>query len=79
MAKYDDSKNSNEKAIKDLLSINLKTIEHDEAIELLEHLKNQFQNRYRYLVGEWSNAHRAKSTITGVFASNQEVIDYLNQ
>lgn len=68
---------SNDNVIHILLTIDLKTIKQDEAIELLEHLKNQFRNRYRYLVGEWSNAHRAKDTRTGIFVTNQEVINYL--
>jgi len=77
MTNQSDKSNSNENAINDLLKFDPNTIEHDKAIELLEHLRNQFRNRYRYLVGEWSNARRAKDTRTGEFVKKQDVIDYL--
>ncbi len=50
----------------------------DEAIDLLKDLRYQFKNRYIYLVGEWQNARRAKSTRDGQFVTKDEVIDYLD-
>ena len=60
-------------------STNFSELSHDGAIELLEHLRDQFSERYMYLVGEWQNGHRAKSTRDGRFVSKQEVIDYLSE
>lgn len=50
-----------------------------DAINLLKDLRYQFKNRYKYLVGEWQNAHRAKSTRDGQFVAKEEVIDYLDR
>jgi hypothetical protein len=56
----------------------LNTLTHEEAINLLKHLRSQFKNRYRYLIGEWRNARRAKDTTNGKFVSKEEVSSYLN-
>ncbi len=48
-----------------------------EAIARLQHLRVQFKTSYRYLVGEWSDARRAKDTQNGQFATKEEVVSYL--
>jgi len=45
--------------------------------ELLN-LGEQFKLRYKYLVGEWANSKKAKSTITGKIVKNEEVKKYLD-
>lgn len=42
-----------------------------------ESYKQQFRIRYSYIVGEWRGKRRAKSSRTGAFVRNQQVIDYL--
>ncbi len=61
-----------------LESINLETASDDEVRNLLKHLKFQFKTRYKYIVGEWRNAKRAKSTRNGRFVSRSEVVEYLD-
>ncbi|WP_027340824.1 hypothetical protein [Halonatronum saccharophilum] len=68
---------SSDISIKDLQSKDIDLLEREEAIALLRHLKDQFSNRYEYLVGTWSNSPKAKSTKTGKIVPNKEVIDYL--
>jgi len=48
-----------------------------EAIARLQHLRVQFKTSYRYVVGEWSDARRAKDTHNGQFVTKEEVIQYL--
>jgi hypothetical protein len=48
-----------------------------EAIARLRHLKLQFRTSYRYVVGEWSDARRAKDTQNGQFVTKEHVIAYL--
>lgn len=48
-----------------------------EAIARLQHLRIHFRTSYRYVVGEWSDARRAKDTQNGQFVTKEEVIDYL--
>jgi len=48
-----------------------------EAIVRLQHLRVQFKTSYRYLVGEWSDARRAKDTQNGQFVTKAEVVSYL--
>ena len=48
-----------------------------EAIARLQHLRVHFRTSYRYVVGEWSDARRAKDTQNGQFVTKEEVIDYL--
>lgn len=60
-----------------LESIDLATATEQELRDTLVHLRSQFKNRYEYLVGEWMGARRVKRTRDGVFASRQEVLDYL--
>ena len=48
-----------------------------EAIARLRHLKLQFKTSYRYVVGEWSDARRAKDTQNGQFVTKEQVIEYL--
>ncbi len=62
-----------------LESINVETATDEELRNILSHLKDQFKTRYKYIVGEWRNAHRAKSTRNGQFVKAQEVIDYLSE
>jgi len=66
-------------AIKLLESINLEKASEQEMKDLIIHLKDQFKTRYKYLVGEWQNARRAKSTRNGQFVSRDEVIEYLKE
>ncbi|MGA2613843.1 MAG: hypothetical protein ABSG38_10350 [Spirochaetia bacterium] len=48
-----------------------------EAIARFQHLRVQFKTSYRYLVGEWSDARRAKDTQNGQFVTKAEVVSYL--
>jgi hypothetical protein len=48
-----------------------------EAIARLRHLKLQFRTSYRYVVGQWSDARRAKDTQNGQFVTKEQVIAYL--
>jgi len=61
-----------------LESLEPENMTEQEAKESLKHLQKQFKVRYRYLVGEWRSARRAKSTLDGQFVSSQEVKDYLD-
>ncbi|NLC92845.1 MAG: hypothetical protein GX677_05190 [Treponema sp.] len=70
----------NEKdAFKLLESLNLEDATENEMRELLNHLRNQFKTRYKYLVGEWQGARRAKSTRNGQFVKGEEVVKYLKE
>jgi len=69
----------NEDVISLLESIDPEKASQDELRALVRHLKYQFKNRYRYLVGEWRNSHRVKSTINGRFVKVEEVIGYLRE
>jgi len=40
-----------------------------EAKNTLEHIREQFQERYMFLLGTWSGSKRAKSTRDGKFVS----------
>jgi hypothetical protein len=64
-------------AVKLLESINLESASETEMKDLIIHLRNQFKTRYKYLVGEWQGARRAKSTRNGQFVKGEEVIEYL--
>ncbi|MCK4339513.1 MAG: hypothetical protein KAW87_05960 [Candidatus Cloacimonetes bacterium] len=81
--KFDQASRENnlekEDALVLLESVNVDTATNDELKSIVKHLQKQFKERYEYLVGDWRNAHRAKSTRNGQFVSAQEVIDYLNQ
>jgi len=46
-----------------------------EAVE--EAYRQQFRDRYDYIVGQWCGSVKAKSSKTGVFVSRSEVIRYL--
>ena len=64
--------------IQKLKNINATTYPENKLRDLVKHLQDQMNNTYVYWVGEWNNAHRAKSTRTSKFVSKQEVINYLN-
>jgi hypothetical protein len=49
----------------------------EEAIERLQHIKVHFRKSYRYIVGQWSGARRAKDTLNGQFVTKDQVINYL--
>jgi|WetSurMetagenome_2_1015567.scaffolds.fasta_scaffold539299_2 hypothetical protein len=49
----------------------------EEAIERLQHIKIHYRESYRYIVGEWSGARRAKDTLNGQFVTKEQVIGYL--
>ena len=68
-----------EDAIRRLYSIDLMKLD-DMVVarNLLIHLKDQLQNRYQFLVGEWANAHRARETRRGHFVTNRTVVRFLN-
>ncbi len=55
------------------------SLSHSEAIELLKHLRKQFKVRYRYLLGEWRNSHRAKDTANGKFVGKEEIVKYMSE
>lgn len=73
--------NENDDEDKDVVylleSVNVEKASKEDLAKLINHLKKQFKTRYQYLVGEWRNAHRAKNTRNGQFASVEEVTDYL--
>ena len=60
-----------------LYNTNVEELTEREAKDFLIHLRNQFINRYHFIVGEWRNARRAKDTRTGQFVTKEEVIEYL--
>lgn len=45
----------------------------------LNELQENFRVTYRYIIGNWNGALRAKSTQNGQFVSLEEVIDFINQ
>lgn len=65
-------------SITKLHNIDIDKLSEREAKDLLIHSRNQFIERYKYLVGEWRNARRAKSTRDGQFVTKKEVKDYLD-
>lgn len=67
----------NNDSLSELFDADIEAMTEDESKRLLMHLRTQFRERYMYLVGEWSNDNRAKSTRNGQFVSNDEVINYL--
>ena len=69
---------NNDDVIFELKSVNTVTAPEQKLRELVKHLQDQMNGRYVYLVGEWANAHRAKSTRNGQFVSKDEVINYLD-
>ncbi|WP_408954782.1 hypothetical protein [Natroniella sp. ANB-PHB2] len=69
---------SSDFSMSEFLKKDIDSLEKEEAFKELKDLQDQLKNRYKYLVGYWSNAERAKSTRTGQFVKNQEVIDYLS-
>jgi|GEM_PF-1172807 len=75
----DESTDENEDIIMLLESVNVEKAECDQLRTIVKHLQKQFRNRYKYLVGSWRNAHRAKSTRTGKFVKAQEVVNYLEK
>jgi len=70
----------NEDEILDVLSNveRIRKLSPEKAQEEFIHIAEQFQTRYRYLIGEWRNSRRAKSTTDGRFVSKQDIIDYLD-
>jgi len=54
------------------------SISSDSANRIIDHIRNQMRNRYRYIIGEWQGAIRAKATSTGQFVTIDEVSSYLN-
>jgi CRISPR/Cas system-associated protein endoribonuclease Cas2 len=71
--------NFNDSILEDLSNVErIKKLSPEKAKEELIHIAEQFKNRYKYLVGEWKNAKRAKSTETGLFIKKIDVIDYLD-
>ena len=79
MENKDDFESKEDDILHLLISANLETASDKELKELIAHLQIQFKTRYKYLVGEWRNAQRAKSTRNGKFVENKEVIDYLRK
>lgn len=68
-----------DKTLDELMNLDVQNVTEEKLRRLVEHLQDQMRNRYVYLVGEWSNARRAKSTRNGQFVSAQEVINYLTK
>ena len=68
----------NDKNFYELTSVNADTAPEQELRKLVKHLQDQIKDgTYVYWVGEWNNARRAKSTRSGEFVKNEDVIDYL--
>jgi two-component SAPR family response regulator len=67
----------NQDVILKLKDIDTATAPIQELRDLVKHLQDQMNNTYVYWVGEWNNAHRARSTRNGKFVSNDEVKRYL--
>jgi hypothetical protein len=67
----------NEDAVFLLKSVSVATVPEQELRDLVKHLQDQMNTRYMYLVGEWANSHRARSTRNGQFVSGNEVKNYL--
>jgi hypothetical protein len=63
----------------ELKNIDVTTCPAQKLRELVKHLQGQMNDTYVYLVGEWSNGHRAKSTRDGQFVSGDEIIKYLGK
>jgi hypothetical protein len=61
-----------------LKSVDTTTVPEQELRNLVLHLQNQMNNIYTYLIGEWNNGHRARSTRNGQFVSADEVKQYLD-
>ena len=77
--KFDDALMEGDKTVDSiqlLESIDPATATCEELRKLVVHLKKQFKECYKYLVGEWSSTRRAKSTQNGKFVKRDEVIDY---
>ena len=70
--------NNVEDFISGLVDEKIRKMNKKEAQDYIIHLRDQFRDRYKYLVGEWRGARRAKSTRNGQFVPNEKVIDYLN-
>lgn len=68
-----------DKTLDELMNLDVQNVTEEKLRRLVEHLQDQMRNRYIYLVGEWRNARRAKSTRNGQFVSAQEVINYLTK
>ena len=66
-------------ALNRLITDDFDNLSEEQAKELLRHLRKQFKERYFYLIGEWQNDHRAKSTRNGKFVSKEEVMKYLEK
>jgi hypothetical protein len=64
--------------IHELKNIDATTYPEEKLRKLVKHLQDQMNDTYVYWVGEWNNAHRARSTRDGEFVSKEEVINYLN-
>ena len=62
----------------ELKNVNADTEPEEKLCELVKHLQEQMNNRYVYLVGEWANGNRARSTRNGQFVSRDEVKKYLD-
>ena len=73
--KFDDALNDAESLLE---SIDPATASEQELRDTLTHLRSQFKERYTYLIGEWRGSRRAKRTRDGLFASRQEILDYLD-
>ena len=68
----------NSNAVFELKNINAATEPEDKLRELVKHLQEQMNTRYVYLVGEWANGNRVRSTRNGQFVSKDEVKNYLD-
>ena len=67
----------NDNILHKLKSVDTATVPVQELRDLVKHLQDQMNNTYVYLVGEWANIHRARSTRDGKLVSNDEVKNYL--
>lgn len=51
----------------------------EQAEQIVNHIRDQFRMRYRYLIGEWRSSRRVKRTTDGQFVTIDEVIEYLRE
>jgi hypothetical protein len=60
-----------------LKSLDTAAVPEQELRDLVKHFQQQMNDTYTYLVGEWNNGYRARSTRNGQFVSSDEVKKYL--
>ncbi|MFA6857192.1 MAG: hypothetical protein WCR31_08290 [Treponema sp.] len=62
----------------ELSEIKVKSMTEEEAKETLNHIRKQFQEQYKYILGKWSDSKRARSTVSGKFVSMDDILEWIN-